>query len=176
MRRREESFRSSKLKSSSKKFLFFFRFRFPPAAQLSKSIHLHLPPAPCPRPIVSPSLKPQAQAQEPKPMAATQAAQTLFITSARFAVVGASKDENKFGTKVLRWYLERNKPVTPIHPVSLHSSVLRSPCPLSLVLCPCARVGLTSIACMHARRKKTSCKASRPFLRWPTCHPRRRRL
>ena len=51
-------------------------------------------------------------------MAAAQAAQRLFITSPQFAVVGASKDESKFGTKVLRWYLERNKLVTPIHPVS----------------------------------------------------------
>ncbi|KAI0929849.1 hypothetical protein AcW1_008683 [Taiwanofungus camphoratus] len=39
-----------------------------------------------------------------------------FLSSPNFAVVGASKDQSKFGTKVLQWYLARDKPVTPIHP------------------------------------------------------------
>ncbi|KAH9948624.1 NAD-P-binding protein [Amylocystis lapponica] len=42
--------------------------------------------------------------------------QKSFLSSPRFAVVGASKDESKFGTKVLQWYLARDKAVTPIHP------------------------------------------------------------
>ncbi|KAJ3557393.1 hypothetical protein NM688_g1492 [Phlebia brevispora] len=40
----------------------------------------------------------------------------LFLSSPKYAVVGASKDQSKFGTKVLKWYLARNKDVTPIHP------------------------------------------------------------
>jgi len=39
-----------------------------------------------------------------------------FLSSPKFAVVGASKDQTKFGTKVLKWYRNRNKDVTPIHP------------------------------------------------------------
>ncbi|KZT71731.1 NAD(P)-binding protein [Daedalea quercina L-15889] len=39
-----------------------------------------------------------------------------FLSSPQFAVVGASKDESKFGTRVLRWYLARDKVVTPVHP------------------------------------------------------------
>lgn len=42
--------------------------------------------------------------------------QKLFLSSARYAVVGASKDQSKYGTKVLQWYLARNLPVTPVHP------------------------------------------------------------
>lgn len=64
------------------------------------------------------------------------AAQRLFLSSPRYAVVGASKDQTKFGTKVrlirliwtvliahedfwevLKWYQTRNKTVTPVHPV-----------------------------------------------------------
>ncbi|KAH8996521.1 NAD(P)-binding protein [Lactarius hatsudake] len=44
--------------------------------------------------------------------------QKYFLSSSRYAVVGASKDQSKFGTKVLRWYLARNLSVTPVHPVS----------------------------------------------------------
>ncbi|KAI0688178.1 NAD(P)-binding protein [Cytidiella melzeri] len=39
-----------------------------------------------------------------------------FLASPKFAVVGASKDQSKFGTKVLKWYQARDKDVTPIHP------------------------------------------------------------
>ncbi|OBZ71056.1 hypothetical protein A0H81_09325 [Grifola frondosa] len=46
----------------------------------------------------------------------TAQVQKLFLSSPRFAVVGASKDQSKFGTKVLKWYLARDKTVTPIHP------------------------------------------------------------
>ncbi|EIM82844.1 NAD-P-binding protein [Stereum hirsutum FP-91666 SS1] len=42
--------------------------------------------------------------------------QKLFLSSPRYAVVGASKDTTKFGTKVLKWYQARSKPVTPVHP------------------------------------------------------------
>ncbi|KAI9455355.1 NAD(P)-binding protein [Lactarius psammicola] len=42
--------------------------------------------------------------------------QKYFLSSSRYAVVGASKDQSKFGTKVLRWYLARNLSVTPVHP------------------------------------------------------------
>jgi len=44
------------------------------------------------------------------------AAQSLFFSSPRFAVVGASKDQSKVGTKVLKWYLHRELSVTPVHP------------------------------------------------------------
>ncbi|KAH8118961.1 NAD(P)-binding protein [Phellopilus nigrolimitatus] len=43
--------------------------------------------------------------------------QRTFLSAPRFAVVGASKDETKFGTKVLKWYQARNFLVTPVHPV-----------------------------------------------------------
>jgi len=39
-----------------------------------------------------------------------------FLSSSKYAVVGASKDETKFGTKILKWYQARNKDITPIHP------------------------------------------------------------
>ncbi|KAI0293230.1 NAD(P)-binding protein [Russula brevipes] len=42
--------------------------------------------------------------------------QKLFLSSPRYAVVGASKDQSKYGTKVLQWYLARNLTVTPVHP------------------------------------------------------------
>jgi len=40
-----------------------------------------------------------------------------FLSQPQFAVVGASKDQTKWGTKILKWYIDRNKQVTPIHPV-----------------------------------------------------------
>jgi len=40
----------------------------------------------------------------------------IFFSSTEFAVVGASKDQSKFGTKVLNWYKVHDKIVTPIHP------------------------------------------------------------
>ncbi|KLO15368.1 NAD(P)-binding protein [Schizopora paradoxa] len=42
--------------------------------------------------------------------------QRTFLSAPRFAVVGASKDQAKFGTKVLRWYQARELDVTPVHP------------------------------------------------------------
>jgi len=39
-----------------------------------------------------------------------------FMSSPHFAVIGASKDQSKFGTKVLKWYQVRNKDVVPVHP------------------------------------------------------------
>jgi len=44
------------------------------------------------------------------------ATQKLFFSSPEFAVVGASTVKEKTGTRVLRWYLDRNKAVTPVHP------------------------------------------------------------
>ncbi|KAL1922402.1 uncharacterized protein VTP21DRAFT_9941 [Calcarisporiella thermophila] len=41
-----------------------------------------------------------------------------FFTSARFAVAGASSAPHKFGNKLMRWYIERKLPVTPINPTS----------------------------------------------------------
>ncbi|KAL0579049.1 hypothetical protein V5O48_002942 [Marasmius crinis-equi] len=40
-----------------------------------------------------------------------------FFKQKHFAVVGASKDQTKYGTKVLKWYQARDIDVTPIHPV-----------------------------------------------------------
>ena len=66
--------------------------------------------------------------------------QATFLSAPKYAVVGASKDQTKFGTKVssfrisirtrmrtiadtttfeqvLKWYQARSKDVTPVHPV-----------------------------------------------------------
>jgi len=48
-------------------------------------------------------------------MATSSAIQKTFLQSRFFAVVGASKDQNKYGTKVLNWYKARSFNVTPIH-------------------------------------------------------------
>ncbi|KAH9956957.1 NAD(P)-binding protein [Lactifluus volemus] len=42
--------------------------------------------------------------------------QKFFLSSPRYAVVGASRDQSKYGNKVLQWYLKRNLLVTPVHP------------------------------------------------------------
>ncbi|RDX54937.1 NAD-P-binding protein [Lentinus brumalis] len=42
--------------------------------------------------------------------------QKKFLSAPHYAVVGASKDQAKYGTKVLKWYQARNKDVTPVHP------------------------------------------------------------
>lgn len=39
-----------------------------------------------------------------------------FMSSPHFAVLGASKDERKVGTKILKWYQERSKDIVPVHP------------------------------------------------------------
>jgi len=49
-------------------------------------------------------------------MASVAEIQRTFLSTPRFAVVGASKDRNKFGNKVLRWYQARELDVTPINP------------------------------------------------------------
>ncbi|KAF9452781.1 NAD(P)-binding protein [Macrolepiota fuliginosa MF-IS2] len=49
-------------------------------------------------------------------MAALQNTQKKFLSSPNFAVVGASKDPTKFGTKILKWYQERKLKITPVHP------------------------------------------------------------
>ncbi|KAJ7091981.1 NAD-P-binding protein [Mycena belliarum] len=53
-------------------------------------------------------------------MAASAAVQKLFLSSPLFAVVGASRDPTKFGTKVLNWYQNRNLNVQPIHHEESH--------------------------------------------------------
>ncbi|KAJ7623586.1 NAD-P-binding protein [Roridomyces roridus] len=49
-------------------------------------------------------------------MANSVAIQKLFLSSPAFAVIGASKDQTKFGTKILNWYKARGLAVQPIHP------------------------------------------------------------
>lgn len=39
-----------------------------------------------------------------------------FFLSAQYGVVGASNRRHKFGNKVLRCYLENDKPAIPVHP------------------------------------------------------------
>ncbi|EGO00388.1 hypothetical protein SERLA73DRAFT_136245 [Serpula lacrymans var. lacrymans S7.3] len=51
-------------------------------------------------------------------MASSIDKQKHFLASPKFAVVGASTDQSKFGTKVLQWYIQRNRDVTPVHPTS----------------------------------------------------------
>ncbi|KAF8637299.1 hypothetical protein AX16_010829 [Volvariella volvacea WC 439] len=47
---------------------------------------------------------------------ATRTIQKAFLSSPHFAVIGASKDQSKYGTKVLKWYQNRSLSVTPVHP------------------------------------------------------------
>ncbi|KAJ3811339.1 CoA-binding protein [Lentinula aff. lateritia] len=47
---------------------------------------------------------------------AFEAVKTAFFHSPAYAVVGASKDQTKYGTKVLQWYKTREMDVTPVHP------------------------------------------------------------
>ncbi|KDR75108.1 hypothetical protein GALMADRAFT_226757 [Galerina marginata CBS 339.88] len=49
-------------------------------------------------------------------MSTVNAIQKVFLAAPNFAVVGASKDQSKYGTKVLKWYKERSFSVTPVHP------------------------------------------------------------
>ncbi|KAG6329748.1 hypothetical protein ID866_9341 [Astraeus odoratus] len=42
--------------------------------------------------------------------------QKRFLSLPEFAVVGASTDQSKWGTKILQWYIARHRPVTPVHP------------------------------------------------------------
>ncbi|KAJ7584068.1 NAD-P-binding protein [Mycena floridula] len=49
-------------------------------------------------------------------MSTVAAIQKVFLSSPSFAVVGASKDQSKYGTKVLKWYQQREKDVKPVHP------------------------------------------------------------
>lgn len=39
-----------------------------------------------------------------------------FLSSPNFAIVGASKDQSKFGTKILKWYQTQKLNVIPVHP------------------------------------------------------------
>jgi hypothetical protein len=53
----------------------------------------------------------------PGPMSNTPELKRAFLSQSHFAVVGASKDQTKFGTKLLKWYQARELDVTPVHPV-----------------------------------------------------------
>ncbi|KAF8199987.1 NAD-P-binding protein [Mycena galopus ATCC 62051] len=53
-------------------------------------------------------------------MANIAAVQRLFLSSPYYAVIGASKDQSKFGTKILNWYKTRNMDVQPIHHKETH--------------------------------------------------------
>ncbi|KAJ7665705.1 NAD-P-binding protein [Mycena rosella] len=53
-------------------------------------------------------------------MANVAAIQKLFLSSPYYAVVGASKDQTKFGTKILNWYKTRGMNVQPIHHKETH--------------------------------------------------------
>ncbi|PPQ63674.1 hypothetical protein CVT24_004559 [Panaeolus cyanescens] len=44
------------------------------------------------------------------------AVQQKFLSSPHFAVVGASKDRTKYGTRVLNWYQKHFYDVVPVHP------------------------------------------------------------
>ncbi|KAJ7467141.1 NAD-P-binding protein [Mycena latifolia] len=48
-------------------------------------------------------------------MAAVAALRKRFLSAPYFAVVGASRDQSKFGTKILQWYQTRKLDVQPIH-------------------------------------------------------------
>lgn len=48
--------------------------------------------------------------------AAEARAMSRFFTVQQYFVIGASSNCAKFGNKVLRWYLDRHMPVTPVHP------------------------------------------------------------
>jgi len=41
--------------------------------------------------------------------------QKAFLSAPKYAVIGASKDESKWGSKILKWYTNRDLSVTPIH-------------------------------------------------------------
>lgn len=42
--------------------------------------------------------------------------QTRFLSFPKYAVVGASTDPSKWGTKILQWYIARSRTVIPVHP------------------------------------------------------------
>ena len=45
-----------------------------------------------------------------------QTALAAFFRASQFAVIGANNDRTRWGNKILRWYLEQNLPITPVHP------------------------------------------------------------
>ncbi|KAH0828128.1 hypothetical protein J3R83DRAFT_3800 [Lanmaoa asiatica] len=49
-------------------------------------------------------------------MATSIEKQKFFLTHKKYAVVGASTDQSKWGTRILQWYIARDKDVTPVHP------------------------------------------------------------
>jgi CoA binding domain len=52
-------------------------------------------------------------------MSSSAAIQKLFISSPKFAVLGASIDRSKYGNKVLRFYQQHELEVIPVNPVRL---------------------------------------------------------
>ncbi|KAK4640708.1 hypothetical protein QC761_600320 [Podospora bellae-mahoneyi] len=60
--------------------------------------------------------KPRLKTAQFATMAATDATLRTFFQSPKYAVVGASANQEKYGYKVFKWYLNHNLPVTPINP------------------------------------------------------------
>ncbi|KAI0335068.1 NAD(P)-binding protein [Cubamyces sp. BRFM 1775] len=60
--------------------------------------------------------RPSCAARSMTPFRILVDVQKKFLSAPKFAVVGASKDQSKYGTKVLKWYQARDKDVTPVHP------------------------------------------------------------
>lgn len=59
-----------------------------------------------------------------------------FLECRHFAVAGASVDQNKFGNKVLRCYMDHGRPVVPIH--HKEAAIEGIPCAPSLAALPAA--------------------------------------
>lgn len=61
-------------------------------------------------------MKPTLRLYSTSSMLSSLEKQKRFLSFPKFAVVGASTDQSKWGAKILRWYVTRNRPVTPVHP------------------------------------------------------------
>ncbi|ODV63376.1 CoA-binding protein [Ascoidea rubescens DSM 1968] len=59
-----------------------------------------------------------------------KAAVNFFSNARKYAVVGASANPDKFGFKVLQWYINNKLPVVPINPVT--NSILGIDCEKSI--------------------------------------------
>ncbi|TFK25207.1 NAD-P-binding protein [Coprinopsis marcescibilis] len=93
-------------------------------------------------------------------MPATSEIQSKFLSSPFYAVIGASKDETKYGTKILKWYKARDLTVTPLHPkeselqgISALKSIADLPSPqetsISIVTPPKVTLGALALAKEH---------------------------
>ncbi|EJD02677.1 NAD-binding protein [Fomitiporia mediterranea MF3/22] len=59
-------------------------------------------------------------------MAGSAEIQRAFLSAKRFAVIGASKNPDKWGSRVLRWYQTHDKTVTPVHPREIELEGLKT--------------------------------------------------